>query len=704
MTSKTTLAQQYALDAYRLYGQYVVGNRAVADYRDGLKPVQRRILWAMHKLGLHHGSKFSKSARTVGEVLGKYHPHGDASVYDALVGLVVCRYPLVEGKGNFGSLTDPAAAYRYTEARLHQLAQKIIGSDDSIMQLQPNFDDQEREPVVMPAELPFLLLNGCSGIAVGITSEIPPHNASEILGLCCKLLVEGDITDQDIIDHVRGPDYGCGVLLSPPDQVLEVYRKGEGQLSYRCQYHYDGNKLIITSFAPRFNIPKFIETCGKYVEAGNLLSVSDVSAKKSQIEISFSNPRFVHDHVLPLLETSISYRFFVNESSPDGAKTMQMGLHQLIASWLAFRVKNEKRIIKAEIQKINQQIFRAEAKKVGAINLKKIAAILSEGKPDMEQSLIDALSVTAEVVKVILDTPLRSLAKLQVEQLDREIAEFGKEKADAESRLQNVNTVVAEKLKQAITDAGEDTRGTLVGQKRPKLELPANDEVQTWVACSRDGKVLRLEEAPDKRRASLKSWDQLIQTGPFLWVVMASGQMQRVDTASLVVGKPKNFGELAGIISSAAPRIAVMDEHGEGIVIDSGTLMKDKYQSLKTDAKVVRAFGMNDASLLAAWNEKAVCVHGTPVDATRVNSGGWKFLPKYKKGATEALSVHHSGNMLVLRDGKLTFGGITVPDFETVASGRCYVELEDGTKLVGGAKTVAGVVGGNKVIKLLSIG
>lgn len=700
----STLAQQYAHDAYRLYGQYVVGNRAVADYRDGLKPVQRRIIWAMHK-DLKHDSKFTKSANTVGTVLAHYHPHGDSSVYDALVGLVVCRYPLVEGKGNFGWLTDPAAAYRYTEARLHRLADHMVGPDDSIIETQPNFDDRYVEPIVFAAELPFLLLNGCSGIAVGIASEIPPHNLTEVLGVCCKILDEGDVTDQDIVDHIRGPDYGCGVLISPQDQVAELYRKGEGALSYRCQYHYEKDQLVITSFAPRFNISKFIERCEAFVEAGNLQSCTSKSNKKDGVRlvITFQNPRFVHDHVLPLLETSVSYRFFVNESQAGGATTMQLNMQELLGKWVEFRVKNEKRIIKAEITEIDRLALRAEAKKLGSINLKAIAQILTSETKDPAGQITEKLGIDPEMVAIILDTSLRSLARLQVEQLDQEISAFKKQRLACEARLKNVRQVVSTKLKEAVTRAGDDPRGTLISQKRPKLELPADDAVETWVACSRDGKVLRLEEAPDKRRASMKSWDQLVQTGPYIWVVLASGQMQRVDTASLTVGKTKSFGEIAGIVGSSAQRIAVMDENGEGIVIDAGTLLKDKYQSLKTDHKVVRAFGMKDTSMLAGWNNKAAFVHGLPLETTRVNSGGWKFLPKYKHGATEAIAVGKSGEILSVSDGKLQTGGLIDPNVETAASGRCYLEMEDGTKVVASPKALVSFVG-KKVVKLLSVG
>jgi DNA gyrase/topoisomerase IV subunit A len=662
----------------------------------------------MHQLGLHHGKDFTKSANTVGTVLARYHPHGDTSVYDALVGLATCRYPLVEGKGNFGSVDgDPAAAYRYTEARLHRLSGRMIGQDDSIIETQPNFDDRYKEPVVFAAELPFLLLNGCSGIAVGIASEVPPHNLTEVVGACCAILEADESPGLDVLlEHIRGPDYGSGVLLSTPEQVRALYGAGEGQLSFRCQYHYDGNQLIITSYAPRFNMSKFVETCEKFREAGNIQSVTNKSSKKdgTRIVVCFSNPRFVHDHVLPLLETSVSYRFFVNESKPDGAVTSQLGLSEILGRWVSFRIKNEKQIIKAQIVSIDHQIMRVEAKKIAAINLKKIAQILTDSE-DPNQAIMSAFKITTEMANIILDTPLRSLARLQVPALDRELVDLKKRKQTEERKLQQVRKVVAEKLREAVKGAGDDTRKTLLGQKRPKLELPSMDEVQTWVACSRDGKVLRLDESPEQRRGSMKGWDQLIQTGPFFWVVLASGQMLRTDTASLVVGKPKSFGEIAGIVSSAARRIAVMDETGEGIVLDAGTLIKDKYQALKTQEKAVRALGMRDTDCLFAWNKKAVYAHKPDkLPTTRVNSSGWKLLPKYKYGATEILAAPTVDSVLTVQKQKLQFGAMNEPNPEVAASGRCYVEWDDNQKAVASARTIANTTGSRKISKILSIG
>jgi len=204
----------------------------------------------------------------------------------------------------------------------------------------------------------------------------------------------------------------------------------------------------------------------------------------------------------------------------------------------------------------------------------------------------------------------------------------------------------------------------------------------------------------------MKAWDQIIQTGPFIWVVMASGQMLKVDTASLVVGKPKSFGEIAGVISSAAQRIVVMDEVGEGLIIDAGSLVKDRYQSLKTDEKVTRALGMRDTDCLFAWNKKNIYCHKTEkIQTTRANSRGWKLLPKMSvNGAQEIMAARSVDSVLSLWDEKAKFGTCGEPPLEGAASGRCYVEWDDGTKNIASAKSINDVAAKRKITKLVSIG
>lgn len=664
---KAVKAQQYVEDAYRTYGQHVIGHRAVADYRDGLKPVQRRILWAMHEMGLEPTKNFAKSARTVGEVLGKYHPAGDVSVYDTLVGLVNAYYPLVEGEGNYGSLTDPAAAYRYTLARLSVLADLMLGSDDSVIEKTPNFDGTLQEPVCLPAAMPWLLLNGSSGIAVGIAAEVPPHNILEVIAALQYVVRAGSKADlAGVLEHIKAPDYGSAVLLSGADQIADLYRTGEGQLSYRCDYKVtqDGQDscLTITDYAPRFNIQKFIDTCQRAVDAGNLLSVTDESSADNgtRLVVAFTNARFVRDTIVPLLDTSVSYRFYVNETTKDGPRTMRLGLLEFLQRWVAWRRSVEKALIDAERARLAEVLRRQRARVVAAANIKKIADILARGSDSIEHDIANALKVSAEDAAIIVDIPLRTLNRANVRDLEADADKTSKAIADVDRKLQNIDKVMLKNLEAIAERYSDRTRRTALQTKRPRIAVP-DDKPNTWLIATHDGEVTRLEGSPVDRRGGLR-YDMVVQVGAQFWVVHQTGQMLRVDTASLAVGKPRAFGKIAGVVATSVPKIAVMDEDGNGIVLEQASLGKDKYQALKTDVPVTKAVGVPDGMGLFVANNECGFIHGhDDLTCTRVNSSGWKFLPKRKKGAT-SLQVADKTAVIETQQG---FSSYTVKTGET---------------------------------------
>ncbi len=647
-------AAEFCTHAYSEYGRYVVGNRAVADFRDGLKPVQRRIVWAMHQLGLH--GKFAKSAKAVGEVLGNYHPHGDVSVYDALVGMVNARYPVLRGQGNFGSLTDPAAAYRYTEAKLDPLADLLIGRDAAIITTQQNFSGTLEEPVFLPAEWPFLLLNGSTGIAVGIASDIPPHHVDEVAGALRCLLENPDATLDDVLQHIQGPDYGplSGTLISPPDAVRALYETGEGSLTYRCTYALNQNdaqkSVVITGWAPQFNIKKFIERCKSFVDSGNLDSVSDETSSKNGVKVTlnYTDAAFVQDHVLPALEVAITYRFYVNETMPDGSiQTRRTDLMRFLTDWLDYRRAVETKIIQAERDRIDRSISNEQAKRAACLKIKKLAELLATGSETLDADVAALLGVTVEQATYILDkVPLRSLSRLSVAELDAKLKELSDKREACEKNLKRIDKLLWNQFAARNIDA----RGTLVRAKAPKLLVPKESHVSTWIIATYDGDVTRLDGTPTERRGGVR-YDCVECVGRSFWVVLASGQMVRVETASLSVGKPKNFGSrIAGIVPTAVDNIAVMDRDGNGLLIEAASLVKDKYQAIKTSVPVVRALGLKRDEWLVAWNDEVlVGHHPDSLQTTRVNSSGWKFLPKRRHGAAQ---IAASGGSVWL-DGQL---------------------------------------------------
>lgn len=431
-------ADQYVEQAYRQYGQYVVSSRAVADYRDGLKPVQRRILWAMWRLGLKPGHTWTKSARTVGEVIGRYHPHGDKGSYDALVSMTGDMYPLVEGQGNFGGPTDPPASMRYTEARLAPLVTAVMGPDESCVALQPNFDGTTDEPVWLPAELPFILLNGASGIAVGVTCEIPPHNLIEIAQAIRVAVARGDALTVDDLACVLGPDYGASLLVSPDHEVRQVYRTGSGRLAFRCRHTVEpdgrGFKLVVQDLAPRFSIAKFMDQMAGLQEAKTIDYAADQSAgHQIKLVVRARDHQALLDHVVPLLDTAVSFQFLANESKPDGTLTFRTDLADLLRRWVQARLVQITKTLQAAVARFDRELAGMNARRLACQNLRSIAKVLTESQ-DPRAALQETLPCTADQADVILGTPIGQLSRLNVDRLDREITARTRDRDDLMAR------------------------------------------------------------------------------------------------------------------------------------------------------------------------------------------------------------------------------------------------------------------------------
>lgn len=645
-------SQSYVEKALRDYGKYVVEDRAVADIRDGLKPVQRRILWALHRMGLHPTAKTQKSAQVTGEVMGKFHPHSDC--YQSVVNMVNSRYPLVDGQGSFGNnYTDSAAASRYTEVRLHKNAESLIGRDDDVLTLVPTYDGEYKEPTHLPAELPFLLLNGSAGIAVGIASEIPPHNLNEVIA-ALQAQIEGK--PKDIVQsHILGPDYGYGVVISPPEHIRALYETGEGSISYRCAYKFEklpngDQALVITSWAPRINIEKLLtQTLAQHVENGNLISVADECSADNgvRITIAFDNPRFIHDHVLKLLETSVTYRFYVNVPHAGDVVTKKLSFDDIMTFWVDHLRQTETAYIQAGIDRAQKHKHVLEVKNLCVTHIKRIVDIVTSSQKDAAEQIAALCGFSLEDADYVLDKiPLRSLGKLSATKVQADIKQVDAQLKQLHADINNVDAIIIKNL-----EARKESVGRLmhVSQKRPKLVVP-EDAPNTWVFGTKEGEILRIDGSPESRRGKFRH-DFIVEVGHSFWVVLTSGLMQRVETASLALNKAKVFPPIAGIVSSSSQRIVVLDAEGSGVVLDSSTLKRDKYQGIKTNSSVVSAIGMAEDDALLVFNEKVAYIHSRP-ETTRVNSSGWRFIPKYKNGATSLLAVR-DGKLFALQKGKM---------------------------------------------------
>ena len=419
--------REYAERAYLDYSMYVVLDRALPFIGDGLKPVQRRIIFAMSELGLNAGAKPKKSARTVGDVIGKYHPHGDSACYEALVLMAQpfsYRYPLIEGQGNFGSSDDPKsfAAMRYTESKLTPIAEVLLGElGQGTVDWDPNFDGTLQEPTWMPARLPHLLLNGTTGIAVGMATDVPPHNLGEVVSACLRLLDDPDASVRDLCGHVRGPDYPTAAeIITPAADLLAMYETGSGSVRARATYAREHQNIVVTALPYQVSPGKVIEQIAAQMRARKLPWLEDLRDESDHenpvrvVLIPRSNRVDVEQlmgHLFATTDLEKSYRVNMNVIGLDGRPQVKH-LKALLVEWLAFRTETVTRRLKHRLDKVERRLHLLEGLLVAFLNLDEVIRIIrSEDEP--RPVLIARFDLSEEQADYILDTRLRQLARLE---------------------------------------------------------------------------------------------------------------------------------------------------------------------------------------------------------------------------------------------------------------------------------------------------
>jgi topoisomerase-4 subunit A len=419
--------REYAERAYLDYSMYVVLDRALPFLGDGLKPVQRRIIFAMSELGLNAGAKPKKSARTVGDVIGKYHPHGDSACYEALVLMAQpfsYRYPLIEGQGNFGSSDDPKsfAAMRYTESKLTPIAEVLLGElGQGTVDWTPNFDGTLEEPTWMPARLPHLLLNGTTGIAVGMATDVPPHNLNEIVSACVRLLDDPDATVRDLCEHVRGPDYPTEAeIITAPADLLAMYETGLGSVRARATFAKEGANLVITALPYQVSPSKIIEQIATQMRAKKLPWLEDLRdesdhANPTRIVMIPRSSRVdaeqLMGHLFATTDLEKSYRVNMNVIGLDGRPQVK-NLKMLLAEWLAFRTETVTKRLNHRLEKVERRLHLLEGLLVAFLNLDEVIRIIrSEDEP--KPALIARFELSDDQADYILETKLRQLARLE---------------------------------------------------------------------------------------------------------------------------------------------------------------------------------------------------------------------------------------------------------------------------------------------------
>jgi topoisomerase-4 subunit A len=465
--------------AYLDYSMYVILDRALPHVGDGLKPVQRRIIYAMSELGLSATSKHKKSARTVGDVLGKYHPHGDSACYEAMVLMAQpfsYRHPLVDGQGNWGSMDDPKsfAAMRYTESKLTAYSQTLLSElGQGTVEWQPNFDGTMNEPTLLPARLPNILMNGGSGIAVGMATDIPPHNLREVVNACLALLKKPSAKLDELMEHIQGPDYPTGgEIISSREDLLKIYATGRGSVRQRgCYLQEDGN-IIINALPYQVSGAKIIEQIAAQMNNKKLPMVADLrdeSDHENPVRLMIvprSNRVDVEDLMLHLFATTDlerSHRVNMNMIGLDGRPQVK-NLVELLVEWLRYRTETVRRRLQYRLDKIIDRLHVLEGLLIAYLNIDEVIAIIrSEDEP--KPMLMERFGISDRQAEAILELKLRNLAKLEEMKIRGEIDALTKEQKVLESLLSSETKLKNLIRKELTADAekfGDDRRSIIV--------------------------------------------------------------------------------------------------------------------------------------------------------------------------------------------------------------------------------------------------
>ncbi|MDQ3606661.1 MAG: DNA gyrase subunit A [Gemmatimonadota bacterium] len=464
------------------YSMSVIVQRALPDVRDGLKPVHRRILYAMHESGLAPNRPFKKSATVVGDVLGRYHPHGDSAVYDALVRMVQdfsLRYPLIQGQGNFGSVDgDSAAAYRYTEARLAQIATEMLGDiDKETVDFAPNFDDRLLEPTVLPAKVPNLLVNGSSGIAVGMATNIPPHNLREVVDACVHLIDNPECTVEDLRQFVKGPDFPTGGLIFGREGIREAYETGRGRIVMRARAEIEEEggreKIIVTEIPFMVNKSRLIEQIAELVRDRKIEGVSDMRDESDRdgmrivIELRRDTIPYI---VLNQLykHTQMQSTFGVIMLALVGGVPRVLSLREMIAHFVDHRHVVVVRRTEFELRKATDREHILEGLKIAVDNIDEVIAIVrgSETTAQAGERLRERFALSERQSDAILNMRLAKLTGLEIEQLEAELAEVRATIADLRDILgsrERRMTIIKEELREVADRYGDERRSDILG-------------------------------------------------------------------------------------------------------------------------------------------------------------------------------------------------------------------------------------------------
>lgn len=504
--------RRFTEDAYLNYSMYVIMDRALPHIGDGLKPVQRRIIYAMSDLGLSNNAKYKKSARTVGDVLGKFHPHGDSACYEAMVLMAqpfTYRYPLVDGQGNWGAPDDPKsfAAMRYTEARLSRFSEVLLAElGQGTADWSPNFDGTLKEPKVLPARLPHILLNGVTGIAVGMATDIPPHNVRELAN-ACSLLLDNSRTDlSELLEHVQGPDYPTDAeIITPRTDIQKIYETGRGSIKMRAVYSEENGEIVITALPHQASGGKILEQIAGQMQTKKLPMVSDLRDESDHenptrlVVTPRSNRVDVEQlmaHLFATTDLEKNYRVNINMIGLDGRPQVK-DLKSILSEWLTFRRDTVTRRLQYRLDKVLARLHILEGLMIAFLNIDEVIEIIRH-HDEPKKELIARFGLSDTQAEAILELKLRHLAKLEEMKIQGEQDELNKERDYLQTTLgsdRRMKTLIKKELQADAEKYGDERRSPIVSRGEAKAlsekELVPSEAVTVvlsdkgWARCAK---------------------------------------------------------------------------------------------------------------------------------------------------------------------------------------------------------------------------
>ncbi len=688
--------------AYLDYSMYVILDRALPHIGDGLKPVQRRIVYAMSELGLAAGAKHKKSARTVGDVIGKFHPHGDSACYEAMVHMAqdfAYRYPIVDGQGNWGSADDPKsfAAMRYTESRLTRYATLLLQElEQGTVDWAPNFDGSLEEPTLLPARVPNLLLNGGSGIAVGMATDIPPHNLREVVKACIALLEDPELTTRKLMAFIKGPDLPTGAeIVSPRSDLVQMYESGSGGYRARATYEMIDGDVIIEALPFQVSGSKVLEQIANQMRLKKLPMVEDlrdesdhenptrlvIVPKSNRVDI-----QALMAHLFATTDLERTYRVNLNVIAMDGRPKV-MGLKALLLEWLEFRMHTVTRRLSHRLAKLNARLHILDGLLIAYLNLDEVIRIVrAEDKP--KPVLMKRFALSDEQAEAILETKLRHLARLEEMKIREEQKQLAEERDEIDKILKSKARLKKLVRDELITDAeeyGDERRTKLVereaAQAISETELLSSEP--TTVVLSRLGWVRAAKgHEIDVRSLSYKTSDEFqaaargknLQQAVF---IDSTGRAYSLDAHSLpaargygeplsgTVDPPDGATFAAVLIGEPADTWLIASDAGYGFKVKLSELYarnKKGKSVLKVpeNAKVLPACPVTDPKALAVFVNDDGEVLALPCEAIEEMSAGKGQnlfgIPGRKSADRDeylvAMAVVASGEILTVYSGK----------------------------------------------------